>query len=538
MKAILAGIIGTMFLMGAFAPLMSASDVQYSAVLDPQLKEKMDGADLNLKLEIIVTYNGDAKQNGMARFDALGLPHVDLKILPMTGAIAPVYLINEILGWREVRSVYWNAPIQFSLKDSVKSAGVPPVWNTYGERGKNATVLVIDSGVDGTHPDLLYSEKIIESAMPIDILGAGLPVAWAEGLPVTDSVGHGTHCLGTIGGTGQALGGYTLGAVPDPLQGSKYVGMAPECKLVSFGLGAALFVFGTVQGFEYALENQEKYGIRVISNSWEPSSFQEFSPDSPTSVATLECYKMGMLVVFAAGNSGPTGHTMNAYSVAPWVIGVAAGTKDKKLADFSSRGSNDTEMPYDHPDITAPGVEIMAAKAKAGILQALSPTSGPTDADSVLAQATFYIWMSGTSMACPHIAGIAALLFSANPRLSPDQAMDILVGTTDKMGENPVWKVGTGYVNATRAYLLARNTTGNLDAFKANQTKYSGAGDELFANDCTSVGYDYYPEVKSNETVKNVTVEEKKTPGFEAASLIMGLGAIAAVAVIIRKKKQ
>jgi serine protease AprX len=538
MKAILAGIIGMMFLVGAFAPLISAGNGQYSAVLDPQLKEKMAGADLNLELEVIVTYNDDAKQNGMARFDALGLPHVDLKILPMTGAIAPVYLINEILGWREVRSVYWNAPIQFNLKESADTAGARPVWDTYGEMGKNATVLVIDSGVDSTHPDLLYTQKIVESTLPVDVLGVGLPVSWAEGIPVTDSVGHGTHCLGTIGGTGDALGGYAQGAAEDPLQGHKYRGMAPECKLVSFGLGAVLFVFGTVQGFEYALENQEKYGIRVISNSWGPSAIQEFSPDDPNNVATLACYKAGMLVCFAAGNDGPSAHTMGQYAVAPWVIGVAAGTKDKKLADFSSRGSNDTEMPYDHPDITAPGVSIMAAKAKSGWLQALSPIDGPVDQDSATAQATFYIWMSGTSMACPHIAGIAALLFSANPKLSPDQAMDILVGTTDKMGENPVWKVGTGYVNATRAYLLAKNTAGNIDAFKANQTKYSGAGDEMFALDCTSVGYDYYPEVNSNETVKNVTAAEKNTPGFEATSLIVGLGAIAAVAIVLRKKKQ
>ncbi|PKQ14325.1 MAG: hypothetical protein CVT68_12455, partial [Actinobacteria bacterium HGW-Actinobacteria-8] len=367
MKTMIAAVVGMMFLAGAFAPLMGAgAESKYSAVLDPQLKEKMKSADGGTQLEVIVTYNDGMKEQGMARFDSLGLPHKDLKILPMTGAIAPVRFIEEMLGWTEVRSVFWNAPLKYYLDESADTVGARMVWETYGEQGENATVMVIDSGVDGTHPDVLYSDNLVQSVLPIDVLGAGLPITWAENTVITDSVGHGTHCLGIVGGSGEALGGYTLGAVEDPVQAYRYRGMAPKCKLVSFGLGAVLFVFGTVQGFEYALENQETYGIRAISNSWGPSAIQEFDPANPNNVATLACYKAGMLVVFAAGNDGPGEHSMGQYAVAPWVMGVAAGTKDKKLADFSSRGTNDTEMPYDRPDITAPGVGIMAAKAKSG----------------------------------------------------------------------------------------------------------------------------------------------------------------------------
>ncbi len=533
-------LISAMFVLGVLMPVAgafaSAAPASAVAVLDPQLKELMADAGPESTFEVIITYHVEMKETGMEKFDILGLAHKDLKILPMTGTILSVAQIGEVLGWSEVRSVYWNAPLSYNLKESADTAGARPVWDTYGEMGANATVMVIDSGVDGTHPDLLYGDRLLQSVLPIDILGAGLPVTWAENVPVTDSVGHGTHCLGIVGGGGLGLGGYTAGAAEDPLFHHVYRGMAPECKLVSFGLGAVLFVFGTVQGFEYALENHETLGIRVISNSWGPSAIQEFDENNPNNVATLECYKNGIMIVFAAGNDGPGEHTMGQYAVAPWVMGVAAGTKDKKLADFSSRGTNDPDMPYDHPDITAPGVEIMSARANSGWLSALSPISGPMNADTVPAHA-FYIWMSGTSMACPHVSGIAGLLFSANPKLSPDQVMDIITYTADKMGELPVHKAGAGYINATAAYLLALETEGNIDAFLAGEMKYAKCdSDPDFARDCTSVGYDYWP-VAEEPVAKAEETETKGTPGFGALAAL-GCISLLGIAVMSYKKKR
>src|SRR5205085_9402058 len=114
-------------------------------------------------------------------------------------------------------------------------------------------------------------------------------------------------------------------------------------------------------GFEWSLANQGIYGIRVISNSYGGSG--AFDPDNPLNRATKTAYEHNIVVVFAAGNSGPGRDTLNPYAKAPWVIGVGAGTKEGGLASFSSRGvSKDVRLSnadpnddYNAPTITAPG---------------------------------------------------------------------------------------------------------------------------------------------------------------------------------------
>src|SRR3989449_5442552 len=129
--------------------------------------------------------------------------------------------------------------------------------------------------------------------------------------------------------------------------------------------GDVLFVLSALEGFDWVLANRSRYGIRVISNSWGTTG--SFSADDPINVASKMAHDAGLVVVFAAGNAGPATNTLNPYCVAPWVICVAAGAKDgKTLADFSSRGI--AGDPLYHPTITAPGVNIAAARATTGIV--------------------------------------------------------------------------------------------------------------------------------------------------------------------------
>ena len=103
-------------------------------------------------------------------------------------------------------------------------------------------------------------------------------------------VGHGTHCAGIVGGTGQRSGGL-------------YAGVAPGAKLIGTGSGAGLFILNALGGFEWALANQFQYNIRVISNSWGSSG--PFDPDDPINIATRVAYDRNIISHFRGGQLRP-----------------------------------------------------------------------------------------------------------------------------------------------------------------------------------------------------------------------------------------
>src|SRR6266487_5097158 len=124
------------------------------------------------------------------------------------------------------------------------------------------------------------------------------------------SVGHGTHVSGIAGGDGVMSNGL-------------YTGVAPGANLIGIGTGDVLFIFWALAGFDYILDHHQQYNIKVVNNSWGTSG--AFDPKDPINEATKKVSGRGITVVFAAGNDGPGQNTLNPYSVAPWVIGVAAG---------------------------------------------------------------------------------------------------------------------------------------------------------------------------------------------------------------------
>ena len=214
------------------------------------------------------------------------------------------------------------------------------------------SVMVIDSGVDATHTDLQFGSKVVQNvqtAVAYGTVPGFTPNVAVEDVPNTDqTVGHGTHCAGIIGGLGSRSAG-------------NYAGVAPGAKIIGAGLGAGLFVINGLAAWEWGLANQYRYNIRVISNSYGGSG--AFNPNNPIMIASKMAYDRNITVVFAGSNDGPTKETLNPYAKAPWVIGVAAGTKEGTLADFSSRGTpreerlgNEDELDdFDAPTITAPG---------------------------------------------------------------------------------------------------------------------------------------------------------------------------------------
>ncbi len=389
-------------------------------------------------------------------------PTLGMVAQPMTAGQVRTLAANPA-----VRSLWSNDHLMYYMHQARVLGGVQKVQTDSAMTLRNGgmpvsgagdfSVLVIDSGIDATLADLQFGSKVIQNVQtPVaaGTLPGFTPNVSIENVPNTDqTVGHGTHCAGIIGGTGLRSGGL-------------YTGVAPGAKIIGAGLGAGIFVINGLAAWEWGLSNQYRYNIRVVSNSYGGAG--AFDPDDPITIASKLAHDRNITVVFAAGNDGPTKDTYNTYAKAPWVIGVAAGGKEGDLADFSSRGvsrdirlsNDDPNDDFNAPTITAPGTgriyETNATKFTSAIVSTRSTSNlvaNGLDADTELPPAyiPFYTQISGTSMATPYIAGVVALLLDADPTLSPDQIRDILTSTASKMPGREEWEVGAGFVNAYAA---------------------------------------------------------------------------------------
>ena len=410
--------------------------VTSTAAIDPILQQLLQTAPAGQIIEAVLTFDHVPSAGDLFAVTATGVDVVSFRVLPMLGVRGTSTQIAALLSLPGLRSAYHNRQLSYFLNQSVPLIGADRVWNELGITGKGVTVAVIDTGIDATHPDLPYGDKVIQNVKIVpDLFGTGAIVV--EGIPNTDTTsGHGTHVSSIAAGTGAALAG-------------KYRGVAIGANLVGVGAGELLFVLSALEGFDWVLQNRGQYGIRVISNSWGTTG--SFSADDPINVASQAAHDAGLVVVFAAGNAGPTTDTLNPYCVAPWVICVAAGAKDgTTLADFSSRG-----IPGDalyHPTITAPGVNIAAARATTGIV---INTFFAVDLVRLGTDAVWYAVASGTSMATPHVSGTAALMLEANPGLTPDQVKALLESSATPMSGYALYEVGAGYLNAYDAVTQA-----------------------------------------------------------------------------------
>jgi serine protease AprX len=441
MKKFLSLCLTVMLAAAFFLPQQNAKAVAGIEV-DTELTKVLSDITSNALVEAVVTYESLPSSSDVTALKNLGLETKTFSELPMVAVKGTKLEITSLLSSSlNAVSVYHNKDLNFLMKDSRKLIGAERVWNELGYTGKGTTVAVIDSGIDATHPDLPFGEeKVIQN---VKFLAGDLfsnEPLYLENVQNTDtSSGHGTHVAGTIAGLGTASEGL-------------YTGVAPDAKLVGLSTGEGINIFWALEAFNYAIENQEEYGIDVISNSWGTTG--DYSANDPINVASKEAHDAGMVVTFAAGNEGPDDNTLNPYSAAPWVISVAAGTKDKQLADFSSRGVEGDNLL--HPDITAPGVDIVSAKSKTGVV--MNTLGSVTDAEYIAPEHLLnYTTASGTSMATPHISGVAALMLEANPNLQPNQVLQFLESTADPMAGYKLHEVGAGYVNAYEAVKAAGN---------------------------------------------------------------------------------
>jgi serine protease AprX len=451
-----------------------------AATLSPTLQSQLAGAADSLSVgAVIVTFS---TTNGLNESHLNVLRNVGitrgfrLTQLGMVATNATAGQVRALATNGAVRSVWSNERLYYYLSQARVLAGVDRLRTdaaiTFRNGGLpvsgqgNFSVVINDSGIDGTHNDLKFGPHVIQNVqivtdtdfnnavIRLPELDGFFTLTTVENVPNTDThVGHGTHCAGIVGGSGQQSGGL-------------YAGVAPGAKLIGTGSGAGLFILNALGGYEWSLANQFIYNIRIISNSWGSSG--AFNPDSPINIATKDAYDRNIISVFAAGNDGPGPDTHNPYAKAPWVISVGAGTKEGGVAGFSSRGTpkaerladNDPNNDNDAPTIVAPGTgrefAINSAKFTSDVVSTRSLTnvvSNGADADLEIAPAflPFYTQISGTSMATPFTTGTVALMLDADPTLNPDEVKQILQQTASQMPGYDEYQVGAGYINSHAA---------------------------------------------------------------------------------------
>ncbi|HWO11550.1 MAG TPA: S8 family serine peptidase, partial [Polyangiaceae bacterium] len=266
-----------------------------------------------------------------------------------------------------IAKIWLDGLLQPVLDRSVPQIGAPAAWDL-GFEGAGVIVGVLDTGIDDTHPDLV--DNVLASAnftTEADV----------------DLVGHGTHVASIIAGSGAASGG-------------RYRGVAPAAQLLS---GKVCEEFGCLEssiiaGMQWAVADQ---GAQVVNLSLGGGDTPGLDPIEEA-VNTLSS-EYGALFVIAAGNSGPDPSSVESPGATSAALTVGAVDHEDVLAFFSSTGYTlDQRI---KPDLTAPGVDIVAARATGTELGAV------VDED--------YVTLSGTSMATPHAAGSVALLLDAHP---------------------------------------------------------------------------------------------------------------------------
>jgi subtilisin family serine protease len=345
-------------------------------------------------------------------------------ITASTAFIRKLLQRKDILRLTLDREVHLEKPIKPSGSPSRDSADytygllkvrAPEVWETFGIEGEGVTVGLLDTGW-ADHPEL--RGRVILSKDFVSDYHYNQP---------NDGNGHGSHCLGTIGGG--SLGG-------------KSIGVAPKVKFIvgkifsDSGSTSLVKIMRAMQWIADPDGNPDTVDHpRVISNSWGGGQGSQEAEQEMWDIVTT-WRELGIVPVFAAGNSGDDEDTVGTPGGYPHAFAIGATDDEDAIAYFSSRGPITWgDQQYVKPDVSAPGVDILSLNKDSG-----------------------YTLMSGTSMATPHVAGVVALILQANPDLSVSDIEGILRDTAIDQGEPGMDNdYGQGRVDAFAAVSAALN---------------------------------------------------------------------------------
>ncbi len=322
--------------------------------------------------------------------------------------------IFELAENPKVTHIWLDRNFHVCLDQSVPLIKNPQQWtqieSSFGKsiNGTGIIIAILDTGIDSTHPDFSFPNGTSKIVGAVSFTGE----------PTSDAFGHGTHCASIAAGTGAA-------------SSYEYVGVAPGASLLNVkvldntGQGQEDWI---ISGIQWAVDNK----ANVLSMSL--GTDVDGDGSDPLSTAVNGAVNQGAVCVVAAGNSGPQMYTLGIPGVAGLAITVGASSKSDVIADFSSNGpTSDYRI---KPDVVAPGVDIVAARANGTSIGA--PVSD------------YYTMASGTSMAAPHVAGAAALLLDAHPSWNPTIVKTALSNYAQDIGAN-VLAQGSGRIDVCQA---------------------------------------------------------------------------------------
>jgi subtilisin family serine protease len=304
-----------------------------------------------------------------------------------------------------VSKVWLDGKRKSTLDRSAGQIGAPTAWEA-GLTGAGVKVAVLDTGVDQTHPDL--ADREIAEAN------------FSEAPDNVDNFGHGTHVASIMAGTGAKSGG-------------RYRGIAHGAAILD---GKVLddSGYGTDSGVIAGMEWAAQQGADIANLSLGGMDTPEADP-LEQAVETLTA-QYGTLFVIAAGNEEPGLDRVTSPGSAPSALTVGAVDRDDTLADFSLTGPTARDEAV-KPDVTAPGVGIVAALHSAGTI------NEPVEDG--------YTALSGTSMATPHVAGAAALIAQQHPDWTGQQLKSALTASAKPTSGLTPFEQGAGRVDVTRA---------------------------------------------------------------------------------------
>ena len=329
--------------------------------------------------------------------------------IPIIAGTIQTDLLDELLNVEGVVFLTLNGEMRMTLDNAIGIHHADTVWDL-GYTGEGISIAIIDTGIDPLHVGLNDFDDDPTTNDPkvvafYDALDGSGDDGSGETEPYDDQ-GHGSHCAGISAGTGAIEEGpLSDGATP-------YRGIAPDAWLVGVKVldsgGSGSFA-EVMKGMEWTIDNKIKYNIRAASMSLGGVWLIELTQEQEERITHLanEMVAAGISLMIAAGNSAGYG-TIGTPGAAKDVITVGSTEDSKDLAVYSSKGP--THEGQIKPNVAAIGSAVMSVEANSG---------------------NGYASYSGTSMATPMVAGMAALLLQANPDLQPLMIRTILESTSE-----------------------------------------------------------------------------------------------------------